>query len=107
MNIYLRRGVEFRDNDLMITGEALLKYTVQKHHLIVHDSDIRVIRVRQDGTCYHQQHHDHHNHQQHDYFIHHYNDLHHSLFLIFSLLSFSYLIISRDFYVQLNLSIIR
>ena len=54
MNIYLRRGVEFRDNDLMITGEALLKYTVQKHHLIVHDSDIRVIRVRQDGTCYHQ-----------------------------------------------------
>ena len=54
MSIYLRRGVEYRDNDLMITGEALLKYTVQKHHLIVHDSDIRVVRVRQDGTCYHQ-----------------------------------------------------
>ena len=50
MTIYLRRGLEFRDSDLAITGEALLKQVVQSHTLEVHDSDIRVVRVRQNGT---------------------------------------------------------
>jgi hypothetical protein len=52
MTIYLRRGLEFRDSDLAITGEALLKQVVQRHMLTVHDSDIRVVRVRQNGTLF-------------------------------------------------------
>ena len=64
MSIYLRRGIEYRDNDYAFTGEQLVKHVIQKYHLIVHDSDIRVVRVRQDGTCYH---HDHHHYHCHDH----------------------------------------
>ena len=50
MGIYLRRGVEYRDSNNTITnGEGLLKQVLHKRHLIVHDSNIRVVRVRQDG----------------------------------------------------------
>jgi len=67
MTIYLTRGVEFRDNDVAITGEALLKRLVQKHDLIVYDSEIRVVRVRQDGKYHHHQYH--HNRLYHHLYI--------------------------------------
>jgi hypothetical protein len=72
MSIYLRRGIEYRDNDYTFTGEQLVKHIVQKHQLIVHDSDIRVVRVRQDGMYHYHDHHYHHDHyhcHDHDHYF--------------------------------------
>lgn len=53
MSIYLQRGIEYRNNDLRMTGEELVKYIINKYQLHVYDSDIRIVRVRQDGTVAH------------------------------------------------------
>lgn len=49
MHTFLRRGLEYRDSDAKHTGEEFVKHTIEKHNLTLHFSEMRVVRVRQDG----------------------------------------------------------
>lgn len=53
MQIYLRRGIEYRDSEAKQTGEEYVKFTAEKYNFTLHWSDIRVVRVRQDGRVSH------------------------------------------------------
>ena len=50
---YLRRGAEYRDSEAKQTGEEFVKHVVERYGLDLHFSQLRVVRVRQDGKVSH------------------------------------------------------
>ena len=49
MRFYLNRGVAYRDADQSLRGEQIVKHMVEVSNLSARFSDMRVVRVRQDG----------------------------------------------------------